>query len=654
MAGNTLFMTPEESARVQETVRNLRRKCQEQMGQRREPQDATSLIQQATGSSLMEDMASSLFGVPQQRNSPETMPAYAVGSPYLPCTTALSELHPMGLSDLRMETHHRGRVLRARRASPVVALKASSWAVVQGESVGDAERLEVFLHKSKHGQELLDLGSVFLVKEPYYTLDSRGEPVIRVDHPSDLVISAYSHGPESWRSTERDVTCATRTAAACKEEGNAALGKKDFARAHACYTEGLSRLGKDDEATDTLCNDLHRNRSHINLLLRRFEEARSDALASLTHSDDQDKKLLDAKAYYRAGTAAYSLGDFEDAKAFFETQLKLEPDNRLAKINLRRIKTRIGERATGAHDFGKIVGSLPKTQGRADAASFDGDTEVKDSPGAGRGLFARRDFEPGEMVMCEKAFCVVWGHEPGAFSALTCDVRDEAAIRVFPAGLHKAVMQAMLNNPSQADRVLDLFSDHQGLGNRHAEQDGGPVIDAFQVHDIVQRNAFGPGRQTEDEDVTNASTGLWVRAAYMNHSCVPNAKKDFVGDLVLLRATRRIAAGEEITHSYDESSDYDARTAAIQKTWGFKCHCELCGAEEADGPDLRRRRLELEDQANSFLQRENPSGASRMAINKAKRLQQSLNYTYNDKRYQGLPRRALSGLEQWLKTALAG
>jgi hypothetical protein len=139
----------------------------------------------------------------------------------------------------------------------------------------------------------------------------------------------------------------------------------------------------------------------------------------------------------------------------------------------------------------------------------------------------------------------------------------------------------------------------------------------------------------------------------VNHSCVPNAKKDYVGDLMLLRATRRINAGEEITHGYDESSDYDARTAALDRTWGFKCKCALCAAEEADGSALRKQRLELQNEANALIQGENPSQASRLTINRAKRLQQALKDTYNEKRYKGLPRRAPNGLEQWLKTALA-
>ncbi|OAQ59351.1 TPR domain-containing protein [Pochonia chlamydosporia 170] len=653
MAGSTLFMTPEESGRVQQTVQDVRCKRLEQMGQPREPKDPTSLIQQATGTSLMEDMASSLFGVAQKKSSPDTMPAYSVGSPYMPCTTELSQLKSIKLMDLRMETHHRGSVLALRRVSPVVTLKASSWAAMQGESAHDVERLEVFLHKSKFGRELLDLGLVFLVKEPYYTLNNEGEAVIRIDHPSDLVILTYSDSPESWRSsTEGDSAPVTRTPVKCKEEGNEALGKQDYARAHVRYTEGLEQISKDGHSNSTLCNDLHRNRSYVNLLLHRYDEAKADALSSLTRGEGEDEKLLDAKAYYRAGCAAYNLGEYDEAKGSFEQQLSLEPNNKLAKINLRRVKMRSEERATGVYDFSKIVSGLSKTEGRADTASFTSNTEIKKSPGAGRGLFATCNLEPGEIIMCEKAFCVVWGHEPEAFSVLTCDVRDDATIRVFPAGLHKAVVQRILNNPSQSEKVLDLFSDYEGLGSKVDKQDGSPVLDTFQVHDIVQRNAFGPGQQSDGEDVTNASTGLWVHAAYINHSCVPNAKKDYVGDLMLLRATRRIALGDEITHSYDETSDYDTRTAAINKTWGFNCRCALCQAEEADGPALRKQRFELEKQASELIQKASPTEVKKITVNKAKRLQQSLKDTYNDKRYKGLPRRALGGIEQWLQAAL--
>jgi len=41
------------------------------------------------------------------------------------------------------------------------------------------------------------------------------------------------------------------------------------------------------------------------------------------------------------------------------------------------------------------------------------------------------------------------------------------------------------------------------------------VVDVFRVHDIVSRNAFGPGSQFGEESVSKASTGLWIWAAYI-------------------------------------------------------------------------------------------------------------------------------------------
>lgn len=651
-ASNTLYMTPEESDRVRKNLQDRIRNSEERCGRPRESSDPKTLIQQATSTSLMQDLSVAALGLGAPQESQESMVAYAVGCPYPPCTAKLQDLQPMKLSDLRMETHHRGHVLSLRRVSPVAVLKASSWAVVQRRSSEDVERLELFLHKSKHGQDFLDLGHEFLVKEPYYTLNNQEQPTIRIDHPSDLVISVYSNDPESWRSKkDSDAIRTDKQAAEYKDEGNAALRKENYARAYASYTEGLKLASTDGDANSTLAKDLYRNRSHVSLTLQRFDEARTDALSSLTRGEDDEQKGLDAKAYYRAGSAAYNLGDFEHAKAFFEEQEKLQPGNQSAKLNLRRLKVRMEEKATGAHDLNKIVASLSKNKGRPDVASFNGPLELRESAGAGRGLFATRDIEPREVVMLEKAFCLAWSHEPDSFSALTCDVRDDAAIRVFPAGLHKAVVQKLLSNPSQIEKVLDLFGDYKGLGSKLYELDGSVVVDTFQIHDIVQRNAFGAGNQIENEDVSNASTGLWVRASHINHSCVSNAKTSFLGDLMIIRATRRIAAGEEVTHGYDESSDYDIRTAALKRTWGFKCRCALCAAEEADGSTVRKKRRELEDEAKAFIQKQKESGVRSGSVSKAKRLRQALNDTYNNGRYKGLPRRALLEIDQWVQAA---
>jgi tetratricopeptide (TPR) repeat protein len=663
---STIFLTLEEAERVRKTLKGRLQKCQELAGQPRVPADPKTSLNQVRTASLLADIAASPDpGLKAQNGRPDAMVAFAVGNPYPPCTILLQDLKPMKLSDLRMETHHRGHVLTVRRVAPVVKLVAFSWTVVQEESSGEMERLEILLHKSKHDQDILESGSIFDLKEPYFTLSDQGEPTLRIDHPSDLVVcmdNLRTDSPYSFTNETNDsggaaapAALAAKTARECKEEGNAALKQRALLLAHANYTQGLQLLTMDGAAKGDLACDLFRNRSFVNLVLNHLDEAKADALASLTGLEDQNHKELDSKAYSRAGSAAYNLGEFQEAKSFFEEQQRLAPGDKDAAASLRKTELRLLEQATGVYDFKKIKARLitaHPNHPRVDTASFTSNANVGESPGCGRGLFATRDMSSGEIILCEKAFCVVWGHEDEAMTAMTYDGRDDR-IRVVPAGLCKAIVQKLLNNPSQVDTVMGLYGDYRGLGKHLIMGDSGPVIDAFQVHDIVARNAFGTGPESSGchSREENASTGLWILASYINHSCIPNARREYLGDLMVLRATRPIGAGEEIMHSYDESSDYDARTAALMNTWGFTCTCALCNAERADSPALRKKRRELESEANAFVERDEAVGAKRLSIVKARRLVRSINDTYDDERYNGLPRMALLRIEKWLTEA---
>jgi hypothetical protein len=657
---------------VRKTLKGRLQKCQELAGQPRVPANPKTNLNQVGTASLLADIAATPDPRLKAQNcGPDAMVAFAVGNPYPPCTVLLRDLKPMKLSDLRMETHHRGHVLTIRRVAPVVKLVAFSWTVVQEESSGEMERLEVLLHKSKHGQDILESGSIFEIKEPYFTLSDQGEPTLRIDHPSDLIVCMDDLRTDSLYYSTREIndlggavsatapaTFATKTARECKEEGNAALKQRDLLLAHANYTRGLHLLIVDGAAKEDLTCDLFRNRSFVNLVLNRLDEAKADALASLTGLEGQNHKELDSKAYSRAGSAAYNLGEFQEAKSFFVEQQKLSPGDKDATTGLRRTELRLKEQASGLYGFKKIKTHLlmaHPSHPRVDATSFTHNTKIRESSGRGRGMFATRDMDSGEIIICEKAFCVVWRHENEALTAMTYDGRDDR-IRVVPAGLCKAIVQKLLNNPSQVDKVMDLYGDYRGLGKQLIMGDSGPVIDVFQVHDIVARNAFGTGPESSgghsrEENASNASTGLWILASYINHSCIPNAKREYLGDLMVLRATRPIGAGEEIVHSYDESRDYDARTAALMNTWGFACTCALCIAEKADIPALRKKRRELESEVNALVERDEAVTAKRLSVVKARRLVKSINDTYDNERYNGLPRMALSRVQKWLTEA---
>ncbi|RKU47094.1 hypothetical protein DL546_001752 [Coniochaeta pulveracea] len=656
--GNTIFLSEQEAERIRNTVRNRVKECSARVGHEREPRDSQEAIRQATGASLLADMG----GAPDPditqtngRGHGGTLPALAVGQPYPPCAISVQDLQPMKLADLRMDTHHRGCKLTVKRASPVVPLTARSWTMVQDpdDAGGDIERLEICLHKSGYGDEdVLESASGFVIKEPYFTLTDQGEATIRIDHPSDLVLCRKDIASGSL-AEDMDATTAEKMARSCKDKGNAALAKQDLQLAHAHYTEGL-KVAQQKVLLDTnadLARDLSRNRAHVNLLLDRLDEAKTDATASLIGKDDQRSKDLDSKAFFRAGSAAYSLGEYQEAKDFFDERLKLMPDNKEATAFLKRIRRRLHEQETGSHDLKKIRAGLSRARPRVDAATFTRNTRVGESTRRGRGLFATRDIAAGEIVMCEKAFCVVWGHESAALTAMTYDLRDDR-IRVSPVGLSKSIVQKLLSNPSQIERVMDLHGDYQGDGKAASSTEDGPVVDTFRVHDIMSRNAFGPGSQFGEEGASNASTGLWIWAAYINHSCIANAKKEYVGDLMVIRATQAIASGEEIFHAYDESSDYEARQKALMTTWGFECNCALCAVEKGDDPAVRKKRQELADEADAFVAREPWTNAKRLTIVKAQRLARSIDDTYDGKRYKsGLPRLATRRIQEWLANA---
>jgi tetratricopeptide (TPR) repeat protein len=641
--GNTIFLTEQEAERIRHAAKERIKKCTEAKGNGRESREATPCIQQATGASLMADMG----GAPDPdmtQSQGGTLPALSIGQAYPPCTLSLEKLDPISFVDLKMETHHRGKKLVVKRASPVVGLAVRSWCMVQDEEEKETERLDFGLHKLRHGEEVLELTKRFVIKEPYFTLTDDGEATIRLDHPSDLV----SLTDEIAESDLKDAAAAEKAAIKCKNKGNAALKEQDLPEAYARYSEGLEIATS--HSLSNLARDIARNRAYISLLLGQLDEVLVDARASLIREDDQRSKDLDSKAYFRAGSAAYSLCQYPLAKKLFEEQQKLTPGDKDAKTYLKRISVRVREQESGTHDFTKLKINLSQARSRVDAATFTGHTEIKDSVDKGRGLFATRNINPGEVIMCEKAFCVVWGHEREAMTAMTYDIRDDK-IRVSPIGLSKAIVQKLLSNPSQIPQVMDLFGDYQGDSKDISTTEDGAVVDVFRVQDIMSRNAFGPGNQFGEEGARNASTGLWIHAAYINHSCIPNAQKEYIGDLMILRATRTIAAGEEIFHAYDESSDYDARQASLMTTWGFECKCKLCKAEAKDSLEVRNKREELRGEADALVAREPWAGAKRLTIIKAQRIARGIDETYAKGRYDGLPKMAGRSVLEWLAKA---
>ncbi|KAF7194909.1 SET and MYND domain-containing protein 4 [Pseudocercospora fuligena] len=636
---NTIYLTAGESEKIRNDAQSTIAKCKSSRGQPRSSRNRQALFQLATAESLMADMA----------GETNVVVKLTIAEPYEPSITPVDVLRPMMLSELAHDTHHRGRMLCIRREAPVVVQNGRSWTVVEDDA-GDVERLELYLHTSYLDDDILESGYQFVIKEPYLTIGESEESVIRVHHPGDVICIQTRASTElpQFMSERDDIQV---RAMQCKEIGNAALKNDEPSRAWMNYSEGIRLLKEGSGKTGRILLDLNRNRAQANLLLHRFEEAEQDALASITTNSDSSHALLDSKAYFRAACAAYSRQDYGKAKQHLLNALDLAPSDQAVQVYLRRTEHRFREGSRGTYDFAKIRRSLTLQRPRVDAASFTGNVEVRKSMTHGNGLFAKTDLAAGDLVFCEKAFCSVWRNESQSWTGMFYDARDDQ-LRALPAGLMQRVVEELRKRPSMVPQVTSLFSDWKGTSSSASSD----TIDAFQVHDIVARNAFGAGSSFhtagEPNIVERANSGLWIVAAHSNHSCVPNTAKTFIGDLMIVRATKSICAGEEILHSYiDESVHLDERAAALSRNWSFTCACALCVAERADGPAVRSKRAQLIGAAEKLASTTSPHNAGRPPIARARGLYKAISETYDLERYHNVPRHGLAQIQEWLEHA---
>lgn len=91
------------------------------------------------------------------------------------------------------------------------------------------------------------------------------------------------------------------------------------------------------------------------------------------------------------------------------------------------------------------------------------------------------------------------------------------------------------------------------------------------------------------------SCGIWPLASYINHSCDSNARRSFIGDMMVVRATRDIPDNTELTFWYESPLIGGPAAKAIDlRHWGFKCSCIICtDIAQTNRNELKRRRTLL-------------------------------------------------------------
>ena len=123
-------------------------------------------------------------------------------------------------------------------------------------------------------------------------------------------------------------------------------------------------------------------------------------------------------------------------------------------------------------------------------------------------------------------------------------------------------------------------------------------------------HANGHALTPEQLEEQHTSSGLWITASRVNHSCFSNARRSFIGDMQIVRATCDMPPDTEITFGYqaakfggtesDTLSYVDATQSALQN-WGFECTCVICTSDLTTPLKTRRQRNALLDDLESSL-----------------------------------------------------
>ncbi|OAA68565.1 Tetratricopeptide-like helical [Niveomyces insectorum RCEF 264] len=587
-----------------------------------------------------------------------------IGEAYPPCMLPLVDLVPIRIHDLTLETQHRGRVLVVRTFTQPRRLTAIQCAVE--DEFGDVDQLSLYnVLPTVVAADMLPCGAIVAIKEPYYKTTANGGLSVRVDHPSDMVQLKPGDPLIPPRLAPlQEKALLPPSVLDLKERGNAAFQKGQWRLANDTYSDAIKAAAASDDNDDNTWRALHRNRAAARLRLGRYEQAITDALAGMVQADTASPEVAkdaNTKALYRAGKASYELGAFPEAKQYFEKALELDARLKDVTADLGRVKKRLAEQEDGRYNFSAMAASASKRHTRLDHASFLKNTRVAESPGRGRGLFATKALEPGDVVFVEKALYVAHPTDMGDVALLLNLNRNRMSMGTHALRLY-GVIDKLRWNPKLANRYLDLYDGGTfGGGKEAAVVDGEVALDTFRVESIAEFNGFGcPRVKSSDadpemraDDGHNGSTGIWLQASYANHACLPNAMRSFVGDMMVVRAVRHIRASEEILMGYTIPRDpLSARQKKLKEGYGFTCACPLCQAEEKVPKPLTEKRARIGKKADGFLVANPLKHSSARTIpltkkNEARALLEQLRATYSSALFDRLPRLACVDIGYW-------
>ncbi|MEW5312041.1 MAG: hypothetical protein WDW38_003703 [Sanguina aurantia] len=105
----------------------------------------------------------------------------------------------------------------------------------------------------------------------------------------------------------------------------------------------------------------------------------------------------------------------------------------------------------------------------------------------------------------------------------------------------------------------------------------------------LSSNSPSPSSAPPASHCPTDATGMWELPSYINHACIGNVTRYFIGDFMFVRAVEDLPRGKQLSYSYIiETEPLEERRDAL-RPHGFQCACEMCEEEGAAEADPKRR-----------------------------------------------------------------
>jgi len=484
----------------------------------------------------------------------------------------LNDLKPISLKDMKVNCIHYGYYLECKTIAEPFYI-AGMHLLVE-DKYGDIENVSLYDYNFQSyltdPKYLVPLGTRLLIKEPNLKsfTNTEIEFGIRIDSPTDFVIFQT----DEEKSTIEQLI----------NEGNSQFQKQNYHLSIFSYTHAILKSNKTN--TRALLN---RSQAFIKLEKNYLAYQDAELVSQL--------ELTNEKAFFRMGRAAYLMHQFEKAKINFETCLKLNKDNKEAKLELNKSNQRLLESQTGNYDFQTLLDQYMKKECfNFDVAEFESPKlSVVDIPNKSKGVIANKDIKKGELLVVSKAISASFKQKDIKSFSIKMDVPRKAISNNDNCENFSNILYKMQSDPRVAKQVYSLYAGPEYKRDEIVDES---KIDVIRIGAIQRLNSFTIRNAFDFTQVKNEmnsieaynESGLWVFPALLNHSCVSDTVILYIGDIMILYAKRDIKKDEEITNKYF-SGVYSNRNE-ISKTYNFKCDCRLCVLDKAD-TNLEKRQL---------------------------------------------------------------